>query len=349
MFAPTRPPTAPPRAATPRVSRRPPAIRAGAPSALARAVAPSPAGVRGIVAHRLGTPRPLGVPARLSPPRPARRPPTSPPPPRGAYHPAFQTSAVASTAAAAASTTLPEAACVVSLGYVVASYVAFWLGARAPDSRCGRFTRSALPLAPLCVAYLALLVASWSPDTLALMMPGSLEAGLSGGGFNPQFFPKLEGIVTLLSRRAVAASAWLHVACVNYFVGRHAATRAAEGGWPVAHTLVLSLFFGPIGLCSHWATKWLARTGRIATRPRPETSSREAKSEMAAATTGEVADEVKLDVDALAAQTEGDARRDAGRAYGERAYGFAYGFAYGGAVPKKRSTKHRFALLSTLM
>ena len=66
-------------------------------------------------------------------------------------------------------------------------------------------------------------------------------------------------------------------------------------------------------------------------------------------TTGEVADEVKLDVDALAAQTEGDARRDAGRAYGERAYGFAYGFAYGGAVPKKRSTKHRFALLSTLM
>ena len=121
------------------------------------------------------------------------------------------------------------------------------------------------------------------------MMPGSLEAGLSGGGFNPQFFPKLEGIVTLLSRRAVAASAWLHVACVNYFVGRHAATRAAEGGWPVAHTLVLSLFFGPIGLCSHWATKWLARTGRIATRPRPETSLGR-RNRMAAATTGEVAD-----------------------------------------------------------
>lgn len=40
---------------------------------------------------------------------------------------------------------------------------------------------------------------SWQPDTLQLMMPGSLEEGLRTG--EPQFFPKLEGIMALLSRR----------------------------------------------------------------------------------------------------------------------------------------------------
>jgi hypothetical protein len=139
---------------------------------------------------------------------------------------------------------------------MAAAFVAYYLGARHPKrfARCARFTASPASLAPPCVAYLMLLVASWSPDTLSLMMPGSLEAGLSAGGFNPQFFPSLDGISTLLSRRAVAASAWMHLACVNLFVARHASLKAAKGGYKLAHTLVLAFVFGPAGLFSHFLT-----------------------------------------------------------------------------------------------
>ena len=43
-----------------------------------------------------------------------------------------------------------------------------------------RSVRSNLPLVLLAVAYGAVLLASWSTDTLHLMMPGSLEEGLKG-------------------------------------------------------------------------------------------------------------------------------------------------------------------------
>jgi hypothetical protein len=43
-----------------------------------------------------------------------------------------------------------------------------------------RSVRSNLPLVLLGAAYGAVLLASWSPDTLHLMMPGSLEEGLKG-------------------------------------------------------------------------------------------------------------------------------------------------------------------------
>jgi hypothetical protein len=88
----------------------------------------------------------------------------------------------------------------------------------------GRFWALFSSVWPLCLAYVALLAASWTPDTLSIIMPGSLKEGLSGadgsvdqpcgaltakdsamrvadslahcpigaGGFNPQFFPKLE-------------------------------------------------------------------------------------------------------------------------------------------------------------
>ena len=155
--------------------------------------------------------------------------------------------AAASASAAAASTaariSVPELTCVVSFVYLVGSFVTFWAAARSAaaggagvgspqttsssssssfSSWAVTFTQSHLPLVPLCVAYLALLAASWSPDTLSLMMPGSIEEGLAEG-FKPQFFPQLDGIMELLSRRATTASAWLHIACINFFVGRHAA------------------------------------------------------------------------------------------------------------------------------
>jgi hypothetical protein len=220
--------------------------------------------------------------------------------------------AVAATAAnavaAAVGPSVPEMACAASLGYLVAAFVAFWLGVKNPEKfeKCARFTKSPMSLAPPCVAYLGLLVMSWSPDTLSLMMPGSLEQGLTHGKFNPQFFPSLDGIAQLLSRRAVTSSAWMHLACVNLFVARHASLKAAAGGWGVAHTLLITFVFGPFGLFSHWATSALRSN-----------SSR-------------------------------------GKNFEKKTmYGEAYGHGYGGGPAygpgkRSRSTKHKFALMSSL-
>ena len=223
-------------------------------------------------------------------------------------------SAIAAGVASSTATSFPEVACAVSLGYMAAAFVAYYLGARDPArfARCARFTASPASLAPPCVAYLLLLVASWSPDTLSLMMPGSLEAGLRAGGFNPQFFPSLAGISTLLSRRGVAASAWMHLACVNLFVARHAAMRAARGGWALAHTLALAFVFGPAGLCAHFLTAAFGRRRKKG----------------------------------------GGAGVSYGVSYGAT-YGYAYGHAYGGGpadapARRTRATKHKFALMSSL-
>lgn len=43
-----------------------------------------------------------------------------------------------------------------------------------------RLTRSPLVLAPLALVYGLLLVWSWQPDTLSLILPGSLADGLKG-------------------------------------------------------------------------------------------------------------------------------------------------------------------------
>ena len=154
-----------------------------------------------------------------------------------------------------------------SVAYLIASFLAFGHAASSSSSSSSsarwtvRFLRSDVPIVPLCVAYVVMLVASWSPDTLSLMMPGSLEAGISDG-FNPQYFPKLDGIMTLLSRRVTAASAWLHLMCINFFVGKHATIRALREGIPVWHTLALTLLTGPLGLCSHWVTRAVLRRRR---------------------------------------------------------------------------------------
>ena len=195
------------------------------------------------------------------------------------------------------------------LGYLVASFVAFWWGASHPRSAAATFLRSPLPLVPLCVAYLALLCASWSPDTLSLMMPGSLAEGLATG--QPQFFPRLDGIMTLLSRRVTAASAWLHIACINFFVGKVAATRAAELRIPVAHTLLLTSITGPIGLLSHWITQEVFAGSKARARRRAMTAS-------------ETSPALRLVVG-----VNGGVILPERRPYGE-GYGHGYGHGYGG-------------------
>ena len=93
-------------------------------------------------------------------------------------------------------------------------------------------SRAEAALTPLCLLYLALLFTSWSPDTMSVLLPGSLAEGLSAGRFNPQFFPALAGVAELFSRPATAASLWVHLLVINLFAARSIwARRAAGGGW----------------------------------------------------------------------------------------------------------------------
>lgn len=39
-------------------------------------------------------------------------------------------------------------------------------------------------------------------------------------GFNPQFFPKLEGVAKLFSRLTTAASLWVHIVTINLFFAK---------------------------------------------------------------------------------------------------------------------------------
>ena len=45
---------------------------------------------------------------------------------------------------------------------------------------------------------------------------------LAAGKFNPQFFPKLEGIQFLFSQTITAASLWVHLLSINLFAARTA-------------------------------------------------------------------------------------------------------------------------------
>jgi len=142
--------------------------------------------------------------------------------------------------------------------YGAALTLAYALDATARARRDGGRRTSLATLAPLCALYAILLARSWTPETLSLMMPGSLEEGLATG--NVQFVPTLRSIMTLLSARATATSAWTHLMCVNVFVARHVVLKTRERvnnyghAPPFAHTLVLAVIAGPLGLISHVVT-----------------------------------------------------------------------------------------------
>ena len=122
--------------------------------------------------------------------------------------------------------------------------------------RGGSLGQNVLLLLPLIAIYGVLLVNSYSPDTLSLVLPGSLKEGLSGG-FNPQFIPKLDNISTLFSRVGVTASLWVHLLAVNAFCAISLMYRGLEAGIPVHHTIVLSMICGPLGFLSSWITERL--------------------------------------------------------------------------------------------
>ena len=144
------------------------------------------------------------------------------------------------------------------------------------SERAARFVSSLRMFAPMCALYGVLLCRSWTPETLSLMMPGSLEEGLATG--KVQFIPTLSSISTLLGARATATSAWAHLLCVNVFVARHVALKTRERferdgrAPPVAHTLALTALAGPLGLLAYALTcfvydAWSRRVAAAAAEP----------------------------------------------------------------------------------
>lgn len=158
--------------------------------------------------------------------------------------------------------------------------------ALAPRSRTteAAASRAEAALFPLCLVYLILLITSWSPDTMSVLLPGSLREGLAGGKFNPQFFPALRGVAELFSRPATAASVWVHLLVINVFAarsiwarrylsnrrGKEVATAAAASSSasaasfasasppsvPVAHSVLLAGVAAPLGLLADIITRF---------------------------------------------------------------------------------------------
>jgi len=185
-------------------------------------------------------------------------------------HGALRLSSAASPSATLLSVSAPASPFVehsfgASTVYAVALFALMLLPVGARTQPLRRVAANLWTFAPLAVLYLALLVLSWQPDTLSLMLPGSFEEGLRSGC--PQFFPRLEGIQALLSRRVTAASAWVHLLTVNAFAGRYAYLDATRRRLPCVHSLLLCLLAGPAGLACHLLTRgvvtaWRARRRR---------------------------------------------------------------------------------------
>ena len=108
-------------------------------------------------------------------------------------------------------------------------------------------------LLPLIAIYSFLLVQSYEPDMMSLILPGNLKDGFSNG-FNPQFFPKIQGIATLFSRATTTASLWVHLLCVNIFSAHALLWKGVSMDIPTHHTILIAMVFGPLGLLSHWMT-----------------------------------------------------------------------------------------------
>ena len=127
------------------------------------------------------------------------------------------------------------------------------------DGSWGSAHPSPLPmLMPLIAVYMYLLIQSYEPDMVSLILPGSLKDGFSNG-FNPQFFPKIQGIATLFSRVTTTASLWVHLLCINIFAAHHLMWEGISRGIPTHHTILLSILCGPLGLVSHGLTLLVQR------------------------------------------------------------------------------------------
>mmetsp|Transcript_46489 Transcript_46489/g.88771 ORF Transcript_46489/g.88771 Transcript_46489/m.88771 type:complete len:231 (-) Transcript_46489:308-1000(-) len=103
---------------------------------------------------------------------------------------------------------------------------------------------SPAPYLIMSVLYLYLLVVSWQPDSLRLIM-------------NPDFYflPQLTGIATLFSRAPTVASAWIHLLCVDLYAAIQVYQDSVKHQLPSKASLVLCMMCCPVGILAHFITK----------------------------------------------------------------------------------------------
>jgi len=152
-------------------------------------------------------------------------------------------------------------------GYALAIYTLLVSASFAkPARRVVRRASVELLLLPLAMLYLILLCKSWRPDTAQILFPGSLKAGLEGG-FNPQFFPRLAGIVDLFSRCQITTSSlWLHLLSCNLFAAVCICKDGIKRRILTAHSVALCVASAVVGLASHHLTAALATSSDRDTR-----------------------------------------------------------------------------------
>ncbi len=69
--------------------------------------------------------------------------------------------------------------------------------------------------------------------------------------------PKLADIANFFATERIAATGWVHFLVLDLFVGRWIYWQGQKTGIWTAHSLILCLFAGPIGLLSHILTFWV--------------------------------------------------------------------------------------------
>ena len=91
-----------------------------------------------------------------------------------------------------------------------------------------------------------------------------LYAYFFSGAINPESVqvlsnPQLEDLARLFADERVTATGWAHFLVMDLFVGRWIYWEGQRTGIWTVHSLILSLFAGPIGLLSHILTVWIGQ------------------------------------------------------------------------------------------
>jgi hypothetical protein len=104
-----------------------------------------------------------------------------------------------------------------------------------------RVISSPLPFITLAGLYIYLLVVAVNPESAAALAN-----------------PKLADIARFFADEGAAAVGWVHFLVMDLFVGRYIYLEGQRTGVFTVHSIVLCLFFGPIGLLSHLVTAAIA-------------------------------------------------------------------------------------------
>ncbi|MGF1590875.1 MAG: ABA4-like family protein [Pleurocapsa sp.] len=106
---------------------------------------------------------------------------------------------------------------------------------------------SYLPFLPLIGAYTYYLVATVEPESAAALV-------------NPQ----LADIARFFAEEGAAGAGWVHFLVMDLFIGRWIYQQGQEKKIWTIHSLILCLFFGPVGLLSHIVTDTIFSKNNLA-------------------------------------------------------------------------------------